>query len=59
MDSDELYRYAMNEVTTTAQKLVNARQTPVRIIGEEVVGVFALARTRPRRPHRASTLPLG
>jgi uncharacterized caspase-like protein len=42
--SDELYLYVFDFVSTTAQKELNARQTPVRIIGEGVVGTFALAR---------------
>jgi formylglycine-generating enzyme required for sulfatase activity len=44
VDSDELYRYAVDRVPTTAQRELNARQTPVRLIGEDVVGVFALSR---------------
>ena len=44
VDSDEIYRYTVDHVPTTAQRELNVLQTPVRIIGEDVVGVFALAR---------------
>ena len=44
VDSDELYRYALDKVSTTAQRELNAQQTPVRHIPPDVVGVFALAR---------------
>jgi len=46
VDSDEIYRHLLMEVPTTA-KLVNPKheQIPVRIIGQDVVGVFALAKT--------------
>lgn len=47
IDSDEIYRYAVDNVPTTAQRELNAQQTPVRIIGEDVVGLFVLARCRP------------
>jgi tetratricopeptide (TPR) repeat protein len=49
VDSDELYRYAMDKVPITAQRVLNARQTPVRYIPPSVVGVFALARLDIRR----------
>ena len=45
VDSDEIYRYAILEVPIAARELFpDHRQTPVRIIGEDVVGVFALSR---------------
>ena len=43
VDSDELYSYVFQKVQLTSQRELNARQTPVRIIGEDVVGRFALA----------------
>ena len=43
VDSDELYNYVLENVQLTGQRELNARQTPVRIIGEDVVGRFALA----------------
>jgi uncharacterized caspase-like protein/outer membrane protein assembly factor BamB len=48
IDSDEVYRYAIEEVPALAQRECNARQTPVRIIGEDTVGIFALARVAQR-----------
>ena len=44
VDTDELYRYTVNEVRPTAVRELRASQTPVRIIGEDAVGVFPLAR---------------
>lgn len=44
VDSDELYRFTLDKVRTTAQLEMNAQQTPVRFIPPDVVGVFALAR---------------
>jgi uncharacterized caspase-like protein len=44
VDTDELYRYTVNEVRPTAIRELKASQTPVRIIGEDVVGVFPLTR---------------
>jgi formylglycine-generating enzyme required for sulfatase activity len=45
VDSDELYRNLLLEVPITAQQVVPGhKQTPVRIIGEDVVGVFAISR---------------
>ena len=43
VDSDELYNYVLEKVSLTSQRELNARQTPVRIIGEDAVGRFALA----------------
>jgi uncharacterized caspase-like protein len=43
VDSDELHNYVLDKVPVTSQKEMNARQTPHRIIGEDVVGRFALA----------------
>jgi formylglycine-generating enzyme required for sulfatase activity len=47
VDSDELYRHLLSEVPALAREVVlTHRQTPVRIIGQDVVGVFALAPVR-------------
>ncbi len=44
VDSDEIYRYTVDHVPLMAQYELNTtRQTPVRLIGEDVVGVFALS----------------
>jgi hypothetical protein len=42
VDSDELYSYTLNQMSLVQR--VSARQTPVRIIPEETVGRFLLAR---------------
>jgi formylglycine-generating enzyme required for sulfatase activity len=42
--SDELYLYTHSHVQTSARRLFGQAQQPRRIIGEDVVGVFALAR---------------
>ncbi len=47
VDSDELYAYTLDQVTQVGQRDLNAAQTPVRIIGEDVVGRFLLARIAP------------
>jgi uncharacterized caspase-like protein len=48
VDSDEIYRYTVDHVPLTAQHELNTtRQTPVRLIGEDVVGVFALSHVSP------------
>jgi formylglycine-generating enzyme required for sulfatase activity len=45
VDSDEIYRYLFTEVPLTVKELFPTHeQQPVRIIGEDVIGVFALAR---------------
>ena len=44
VDSDELYRYTADNVPVIAQRVLNTRQTPVRFIPSDVVGVFPLAR---------------
>ena len=41
---DELYRYTFEKVQLAAQRELNARQRPVRVIGPETEGVFALSR---------------
>jgi formylglycine-generating enzyme required for sulfatase activity/uncharacterized caspase-like protein len=41
---DELYRYTFENVPLAAQRELNARQRPVRIIGPDTEGVFALSR---------------
>jgi formylglycine-generating enzyme required for sulfatase activity/serine/threonine protein kinase len=43
VDSDELYKYTYERVTTTGQKEKNLSQTPVRLM-EGVAGTFALAK---------------
>ena len=48
VDSDELYRYTMDQVVAAADRELNARQTPVRYIPPSVQGVFALARVEPK-----------
>lgn len=48
VDSDEIYQYTLDKVVTTAQRRLNVQQTPVRLIGEDVVGVFPLARVAQR-----------
>jgi len=45
VDSDELYRHLMLTVPAAAQAVVkNHKQHPVRLISQDVVGVFALSR---------------
>ena len=45
IDSDELYRHLLVSVPVAAQQVVaDHKQFPVRIIGQDVVGVIALAR---------------
>jgi formylglycine-generating enzyme required for sulfatase activity len=45
VDSDELYRHVLVQVPLLARaELPDHNQFPVRIIGQDVVGVFALAR---------------
>ena len=45
VDSDELYKYVLLEVPiAVAEAKAHRKQTPVRIMGEDVVGVFALSR---------------
>lgn len=49
IDSDELYRHVLSEVPANVAALYPGRnQTPVRIIGQDVVGVFALSPVLPR-----------
>jgi formylglycine-generating enzyme required for sulfatase activity len=43
VDSDEAYRYTLSHVQQNAEQL-GVVQTPVRVIGGDVVGVFALSR---------------
>ncbi|AMV33726.1 Serine/threonine-protein kinase pkn1 [Pirellula sp. SH-Sr6A] len=44
VDSDELYRHVLAEVPAHVSALFPGRnQTPIRVIGHDVVGVFALA----------------
>ncbi len=44
VNADELYRYTFEKVQLAAQRELNARQRPVRVIGPETEGVFALSR---------------
>lgn len=47
VDSDELYRHVLSSVPIAANELeAGHKQTPVRLIGQDVVGVFALSRPR-------------
>ncbi len=51
VDSDELYRHVQFEVPIAAQEVIPGhQQTPVRIIGQDVVGVFALSRPNGKLP---------
>jgi formylglycine-generating enzyme required for sulfatase activity len=44
VDSDELYRHVLSQVPVLVNELFPGRnQTPIRVIGQDVVGVFALA----------------
>jgi hypothetical protein len=45
IDGYELHRYTLDQVSLTAQRRLNAQQTPKLLLGEDVQGVFALART--------------
>lgn len=45
VDSDEIYRYLLLELPIYADEVSEGhKQTPVRIIGEDVVGIFAISR---------------
>lgn len=56
IDSDELYRHVLTEVPANVSSLFPGRnQTPVRIIGQDVVGVFAIAPVL-AKPKVAATL---
>ena len=51
VDSDEIYRHVLTEVPAMARDQdMSHHQTPVRIIGQDVVGVFALAPVRTGLP---------
>lgn len=43
VDSDEVYRFVHDDVTEAA-RAIGREQTPVRILGEDVTGILALAR---------------
>lgn len=44
VDSDEIYRHVLSQVPVMVNELFPGRnQTPIRVIGQDVVGVFALA----------------
>jgi len=48
VDSDELYRHLLSEVPVLAKEVsASQHQTPVRIIGQDVVGVFAMVLVKP------------
>lgn len=50
IDSDEIYRYVLSEVPAAVRELHPTHsQMPVRIIGQDVVGVFALSPVLTRR----------
>lgn len=53
--SDELYDYTLGEVAKTARNRFGATQQPRRIIGEDVIGSFALARTAASEVRRQIT----
>jgi len=61
VDHSELYRYVAENVPTTAQQNWNRVQMPVQIIGEDVAGVFALARVarKPRNDLPPVATPVG
>ena len=44
VDSDEIYNYTYKNVRLTARRELNKSQDPVRIIGEDVGGLFGLSR---------------
>ncbi len=44
VDNDELYNYTLDQVRIMGQKELGVVQTPIRLIGEDVIGRFALAR---------------
>jgi formylglycine-generating enzyme required for sulfatase activity len=49
VDSDEIYRHVLSEVPANVSALFPGRnQTPIRVIGQDVVGVFALAPVLPK-----------
>jgi Caspase domain len=62
VDSDELYAYTLDNVSVVGQQELNAQQSPVRIMLDDVVGRFALARVDKngigREPPTAPPLPL-
>ena len=59
VDSDEIYRHLLMEVPTTV-KLVDPKheQIPIRIIGQDVVGVFALAKVDGKPSRLTGKLPV-
>lgn len=48
VDADEAYLYTWNQVRMRALREFGSQQTPVRIIGEDVDGVFAVAKLSPQ-----------
>ena len=59
VDSDEIYRHLLMEVPATA-KMVDPKheQTPVRIIGEDVVGVFGISKVDGKPQQLTGKLPV-
>lgn len=49
IDTYELHKYVMDEVSLTAQAKLKSQQTPKLLIGEDVSGVFVMARVNRRR----------
>ena len=51
VDSDEIYRHVLADVPAAVAKAFPGRQqTPVRLIGQDVVGVFALSQLSAKPP---------
>jgi uncharacterized caspase-like protein len=50
VDFEEVYRYTQQRVALTAPDVVHLPQTPVRIVGGDVVGTPALLTLRPEPP---------
>ena len=61
VDSDEVYRHVLSEVPAGARAIrPQHKQTPVRVIGPDVVGLFAMCETTPvkdRKRHRRYLQP--
>jgi len=60
VDSDEIYRHVLADVpAAVAAAFPGRKQIPVRIIGQDVVGVFALANLSATPPPEESEGPIG
>jgi formylglycine-generating enzyme required for sulfatase activity len=58
VDSDEIYRYLLLEITAAVSMMApKVKQMPVRVIGGDVVGVFALSRPDGKTPPFAFDIP--